>query len=151
MINFHSEDIKFILKNKSKIKSWIISTVEKQKHKTGDISFVFCSDGFLLNINKQYLNHDTYTDIVTFDYSEEENNPPLPPFQRGSISGDIFISIDRVKENAQKFSKTFEDELHRVIIHGVLHLLGYKDKTKIAKAEMTKQEDLCLKALQKIK
>ena len=150
MISFNTEDIKFTLKNKSKIKSWIVSTIEK-KHKAGDISFVFCSDAFLLEMNKEYLNHDTYTDIITFDYSEGINKKsPLPPLQRGSVSGDIFISIDRVKENADKFSKSFEDELHRVIIHGVLHLLGYKDKTKIAKAEMTTQEDLCLKALKKI-
>jgi probable rRNA maturation factor len=141
MINFYTEDIKFTLKNKSKIKNWIISTVEKYKRKTGEINFIFCSDAFLLNINKQYLNHDTYTDIITFDYSKED--------KKLSISGDVFISIERVKENAEKFSKTFEDELHRVIIHGTLHLLGYKDKTKIAKAEMTKQEDLCLKLYKK--
>ena len=107
-------------------------------------------------MNKEYLNHDTYTDIITFDYSIEDNMLP--------ISGDIFISIERVKENAEKFSikksaegdsqqeksGRFENELHRVIIHGTLHLLGYKDKTKIAKAEMTKQEDLCLSQLKKI-
>ncbi|MGZ4034474.1 MAG: rRNA maturation RNase YbeY [Bacteroidia bacterium] len=142
MISFSNKDIKFTLNNKSKIKNWIVSIIEKSSNITGDISFVFCSDEFLLNINKQYLNHDTYTDIITFDYSKEQPKQP--------ISGDIFISIDRVKENAKTFSKTFEDELHRVIIHGVLHLLGYKDKTKIAKSEMTKQEDLCLKSLQKI-
>jgi probable rRNA maturation factor len=164
MINFNNEEIKFTLKNKSKIKSWIVSTIEK-KHKVGDISFVFCSDEFLLGINKQYLNHDTYTDIITFDYTEGTQSAahPSTPLRgtaqdKEQISGDIFISIDRVKENAEKFSPSsgsgqasFEDELHRVIIHGVLHLLGYKDKTKIAKAEMTKQEDLCLKAFQKIK
>lgn len=189
MINFHSENIKYTLKQRSQIKKWIIAVIEKSKHKAGDISFVFCSDEFLLDINKQYLNHDTYTDIITFDYSEKENEKsPLPQphpffseehllqmekgsgrnlFLMGNISGDIFISIDRVKENAEKFSKTsfdsaqgddlrakqmrFENELHRVIIHGVLHLLGYKDKTKAAKTEMTKQEDICLKAFQKIK
>lgn len=162
MISFNTEDIKFTLKNKPQIKKWVVSIIEK-KHKAGDISFTFCSDEFLLGINKQYLNHNTYTDIITFDYSEDNTgfSTPLEATTRGNkskatkvsvpISGDIFISIDRVKENAEKFSKSFEDELHRVIIHGVLHLLGYKDKTKIAKAEMTKQEDLCLKAFQKIK
>lgn len=152
MISFNNEDIQFNLKNKTNLKNWIVSTIEKKKKKTGDISFVFCSDAFLLEMNKEYLNHDTYTDIITFDYSgegSETSKSPLPPLQRGNISGDIFISIDRVKENADKFSKSFEDELHRVIIHGVLHLLGYKDKSKIAKAEMRKQEDLCLKALAK--
>jgi len=141
MISFNNEDVQFNLKNKAKLKSWIVATIEKKKQKAGDISFVFCSDAFLLEMNKEYLNHDTYTDIITFDYSKDDTQLP--------ISGDIFISIDRVKENANKFSKTFEDELHRVIIHGVLHLLGYKDKTKVAKGEMTKQEDLCLKALKK--
>ncbi len=142
MISFHNENILFNLKNKTKLKGWIVKTIEKKKRKAGDISFVFCSDTFLLEKNNEYLNHDTYTDIITFDYSKEDTKRP--------VSGDIFISIDRVKENANKFSKTFEDELHRVIIHGVLHLLGYKDKTKIAKAEMRKQEDLCLKSLKNL-
>ncbi len=142
MITFQNEAVKFSLKNKSGLKTWISSTIEGKKKKAGDISFVFCTDEFLLEMNKEYLNHDTYTDIITFDYSKDGKGLP--------IEGDIFISIDRVKENAGKFSKTFEQELHRVIIHGVLHLLGYKDKTKSAKEEMRKQEDLCLKALGKI-
>ena len=137
-ITFNNEDIKFTLKNKTLLKQWITSTIEKKKRKTGEIAFVFCSDKRLLEINNEFLNHDTYTDIITFDYSKE--NHLLP------ISGDIFISVDRVKENAENFFKSFEDELHRVMIHGVLHLLGYADKTKIAKAEMTKQEESCLKA-----
>lgn len=141
-ITFDTEDVKFTLKNKTLLKQWITFTIEKKKRKTGEIAFIFCSDEHLLNINNEYLNHDTYTDIITFDYSKE--NHLLP------ISGDIFISIERVKENAEKFSKSFEEELHRVIIHGVLHLLGYTDKTKKAKAEMTEQEDICLKALGKM-
>lgn len=139
MIRFHTENIKFTLKNKTILKEWIKSTIEKRKNKTGEITYVFCSDEYLLKINREYLNHDTYTDIVTFDYSKKEK-----------IAGDILISIDRVKENAEKFSKSLEEELHRVIIHGVLHLLGYSDKTKSAKAEMTKQEDVCLMELKKI-
>ncbi len=139
MISFNTEDVKFALKNKTKLKQWITSTIEKKKRKAGEIAFVFCSDTYLLNINKQYLQHDTYTDIITFDYSKGNKLQP--------ISGDIFISVDRVKENALKFSKSFEEELHRVIIHGTLHLLGYTDKTKIAKSEMTKQEDVCLRLL----
>jgi rRNA maturation RNase YbeY len=156
MISFHTEDVEFKLKNKTRLKKWIVATIEKKKRNAGDISYVFCSDSFLLKMNKEYLNHDTYTDIITFDYSIEDNKLP--------ISGDIFISIERVKENAEKFSikksaegdnrkqeqVRFENELHRIIIHGTLHLLGYKDKTKIAKAEMTKQEDLCLAQLKKI-
>lgn len=142
MIHFHTQEIQFILKNKTLLKQWIKSTIEKKKRKTGEINFIFCSDVYLLNINKQYLHHDTYTDIITFDCSQE--NVKL------NISGEVYISIERVKENALKFSKSFEDELHRILIHGTLHLLGYKDKTKIAKAEMTKQEDLCLAILKKL-
>lgn len=142
MINLQTENVKFTLKNKTLLKQWIKEVIEKKKRKAGEITFVFCNDNYLLNINKQYLNHDTFTDIITFDYSKEDSKQP--------ISGDIFISIERVKENALKYSKTFENELHRVIIHGVLHLLGYTDKTKIAKEEMTKQENLCLKIFEKI-
>ncbi|MFL5764814.1 MAG: rRNA maturation RNase YbeY [Bacteroidia bacterium] len=139
MISFHNEDVKFRLKNKAALKSWIEAVIKKHKRKTGEISFVFCSDSFLLEMNQQYLDHDTYTDIITFDYSKENVNQP--------VSGEIFISIDRVAENADAFGKTRENELHRVIIHGVLHLLGFGDKTKKAKEEMRKQEDLCLKTL----
>ncbi len=141
MIHFHTEDIKFVFKNKTEIKQWITSVAKGKKRKVGDLSFVFCSDDFLLRLNKEYLNHDTLTDIITFDYSKDDNQLP--------ISGDIYISIDRIRENAIKFNKSFENELHRVIIHGTLHLLGYADKTKAAKLEMTKQEDMALNLLSK--
>jgi probable rRNA maturation factor len=139
MISFHTEDIKFNLKNKTILKKWILSVIEKKKRKAGELNFIFCSDEHLLGINRQYLHHDTYTDIITFDYSKED--------LRQAVSGDIFISVERVGENAKKFSKSFENELHRVIIHGTLHLLGYKDKTKAAKEEMRKEEDRALKNL----
>jgi rRNA maturation RNase YbeY len=142
MISFRNEDIKLSLKNRTALKQWIEAVVKKHKRKTGEISFVFCSDEFLLDMNRQYLDHDTYTDIITFDYSKEDAKQP--------VSGEIFISTDRVRENAEKFDKPFENELQRVIIHGVLHLLGFGDKTKKAREEMRKQEDLCLKALKKI-
>ena len=141
MINFQSEDINFKLKNKTILKKWISDVISKKTHKTGEITFVFCSDEFLLNINKHYLNHDTYTDIITFDYSKENI--------KQAVSGDVFISVERVKENAVTYSKSFENELHRVIIHGTLHLLGYTDKTKIAKEQMAKQENSCLQILKK--
>jgi rRNA maturation RNase YbeY len=141
MIHFHNEDLAFVLKKKSLLKSWITAVIEKKKRKVGEINFIFCSDEHLLQINKDYLNHNTYTDIITFDYSKD--------LSEKNISGDIFISIERVNENAKKYGKTSENELHRVLIHGVLHLLGYKDKTKQAKAEMTKQEDACLRLLSK--
>lgn len=139
MIRFNTESITFQLKNKTALKSWIKKIAEKQKKNIGELNYIFCSDEYLLAINQQYLNHNTYTDIITFDYSDEKK-----------IAGDIFISIDRVKENAGKFSKTTEEELHRVMIHGVLHLLGYKDKSKIAKQKMRKAEDDSLKQLKKI-
>jgi rRNA maturation RNase YbeY len=139
MITFNNQDISYTLKNKTLLKAWIKATIEKKKRKAGDINFIFCSDEHLLGVNQQFLNHNTYTDIITFDYSKEDSKIP--------ISGDIFISVQRVEENAKKFGKTKENEMHRVLIHGTLHLLGYKDKTKATKAEMTKQEDLCLKDL----
>ncbi len=139
MIRFNIQDIKFTLKNKTAIKQWITSVVIKKKRKVGELNFVFCSDEFLLGMNKQYLNHNKYTDIITFDYSKEDKTLP--------IAGDIYISVDRVRDNAAKFNVAFEDELHRVIIHGTLHLLGFGDKTKAAKEEMRKQEDAALRSL----
>lgn len=141
MIEFHNENIKFTLKKKPELKAWITSVIVKRKKNPGDICFIFCSDEYLLNINKEYLDHDTYTDIITFDYTKED--------PKQAISGDIFISVDSVKENAKTFSKTLENELQRVMIHGVLHLLGYTDKTKKAKEEMSKEEDRCLRILSK--
>jgi len=99
-----------------------------------ELNYIFCSDAYLLQINQQYLNHDTYTDIITFDNSETEK----------VITGDIFISIERIRENAAKYNITEADELHRVIIHGALHLLGYKDKTAVTKQKMTEKEDFYL-------
>lgn len=141
-ISFNNEGVAFVLKNKTILKGWITNTIIKKKRTAGELAFIFCSDEHLLTINKQYLKHDTYTDIITFDYSKEDTTLP--------ISGDIFISIDRVKENAKTFSRPLAEEIHRVIIHGTLHLLGYADKSKSAKVEMTKQEDLCLVALKKL-
>lgn len=133
-INFFEEDISFKLKNKTHVKRWITETITTEGFRLKELNYIFCSDDYLLQINRQYLNHDTLTDIVTFDNSEEP----------GTITSDIFISIERIKENAVKFDVSETDELHRVIIHGALHLLGYKDKTKTAKAEMTQKEDFYL-------
>ncbi len=129
-ISFVSEEIKFNFPDKLKIKQWIKNTVAEEGSRVGEISIVFCSDEYLLNVNNQYLQHDYYTDIITFDYSED-----------GFVSGDLMISIDRVKENATIQNTKFEDELHRVIIHGVLHLLGYKDKTAKEEKQMRGKED----------
>lgn len=134
-IQFFSEDIDFTVKDKQKIRTWIGETIKAEGFKrVGELSFVFCSDAYLLEINKQYLNHDTFTDIVTFDSSEDED----------VIAGDIFISVERIRENASKFSVSEKDELNRVIIHGVLHLCGYYDKKKEDKALMTEKEDYYL-------
>src|SRR5690554_2100560 len=130
-IHFFTEDIEFKLKNKTHLKKWIIDSVEAESSFVGELNFIFCSDEYLLKINQEYLNHDTYTDIITFDNSEE----------KGEISGDIFISAERVSENASQFKIDLQTELHRVIIHGVLHLIGFLDKTPHDKALMTSKED----------
>ena len=130
-IQFFEEDISYKLKNKTLVRQWIIDTIAAEGFKLQELTYVFCSDAYLLPMNQQYLDHDTYTDIITFDNSEEE----------GQIVGDIFISIERIRENAAKFGVTETQELHRVIIHGALHLLGYTDKTVVTKQKMTQKED----------
>jgi probable rRNA maturation factor len=130
-VNFFEEDIRFDLKSKLKVKQWIKATIHAEGYKLQELNYIFCSDAYLLNINQQYLDHDTYTDIITFDNSERP----------GTIEGDIFISIDRIRENAEKFGTGEANELHRVIIHGALHSVGYKDKTAESKKIMTRKED----------
>lgn len=133
MITFHNEDIKFNLKNKRFLKSWIKDSTQNESYSVGNLTYVFCSDEYLLNMNKEHLNHDYYTDIITFNYNVEKQ-----------VSGDFFISIDRIDENATQQNNKFTDELHRVLIHGVLHLVGYNDKTDLQQAEMTSREDYYL-------
>lgn len=133
-IHFFTENTTYQIKQKLALKRWIKAAIASEGFKVGEISVVLCSDAYLLAINRQYLQHDTYTDIVTFDNSEQED----------TIAGDIFISIDRVRENALKFGVLERDELHRVIIHGILHLCGYGDKKKEDKARMTEKEDFYL-------
>lgn len=133
-IHFFSEDISFSLEEEEEAVSWIENILDQEKQVSKSINYIFCSDNYLLKINQDYLDHDTLTDIITFDNSEEE----------GKIEADIFISIDRVKENAHSLDKTFNEELHRIIIHGLLHLAGYNDKTDEDKTEMRKKEDACL-------
>tara|TARA_B100000575_G_C22963704_1_gene556613 strand:+ start:146 stop:559 length:414 start_codon:yes stop_codon:yes gene_type:complete len=122
--------------NLNTFQATISALIEDQKKEEGELSLVFCSDDYLLEINKKHLNHDYYTDIITFDYSEENK-----------ISGDLLISIDRVKENAKNFSVSFRQELNRVVIHGVLHLCGYKDKTEKEKNQMRNLENKYLKTI----
>lgn len=136
-IYFHKEDTSFNLKHKIKLKNWVVKCIEENQKVCGDINYIFCSDEYLLSINKSYLDHHYYTDIITFDNSENETK----------INSDIFISVDRVVENAKSMNISFEDELHRVMIHGILHLLGWGDKTTDQAEKMRKLEDNCLKIL----
>lgn len=129
MINFFSET-EFKLKNSEIYKSWLQKVVESENKKIGGLNYIFCDDEYLHEINLKYLNHDTFTDIISFDYSEENN-----------ISGDIFISVERVRENAEKFLVNFDTELKRVLVHGVLHFIGYKDHTNEEKEKMRGKEE----------
>jgi rRNA maturation RNase YbeY len=123
----------FKLQNESDMMHWISETIKSENCEIDEISYIFCSDEYLLEKNIKYLNHDTLTDIISFDYSVGKR-----------ISGDIFISIDRVKDNAKTFKTNFDNELHRVIIHGILHYCGYKDKTKEDKLLMRSKENFYL-------
>lgn len=129
-IHFFNEDIAFRLRRIKEKRNWLIRCIESEGKNTGELNFIFCSDDYLHQMNKEYLNHDTLTDVITFDYTEGD-----------MLSGDIFISIPRVKENANLFSLSFPDELNRVMAHGILHLCGYKDKTIKAEKQMRKKED----------
>jgi len=133
MIQYIAEEVKLPALEKQKTNRWIKETAAEYGKKTGDIAYIFCSDKRILEVNKQYLNHDYFTDIITFDYSEG-----------AVISGDIFISTDTVKSNAVEFGVSFEEELHRIIIHGILHLCGQDDQTPELRKEMISKENLAL-------
>ena len=137
IIRFFTEEISFILKDKNKLRKWIQVVIGNEGKLPGDLNYIFCSDNYLYKLNIEYLNHDTLTDIITFDVSEDADE----------ISGEIYISIDRVKENAKKFKVPFYNELHRVMIHGILHLAGYHDKTPEEVSEMRSKEDYYLSLL----
>jgi len=134
-IHLFEEDVTLKIKNKLNIKKWLKETIEKEGFKLGELNYIFCSDEYLHQMNVSYLNHDTLTDIITFDNSDIE----------GKIIGDIFISVDRVSDNAKKFDVEFIDELNRVMVHGALHLLGYKDKKKEEQEKMRAKENYYLK------
>ena len=138
MILFHTETT-FKIFPKRKYKAWINALILSKEKKVGNIHYIFCGDEYLLEINKKYLQHDTYTDIITFDYSENE-----------VLSGDIFISIERVRENAEKYQISFQEELLRVLSHGVLHLIGYRDKTEKEIKEMREEENRAILLFEKI-
>jgi probable rRNA maturation factor len=130
MIVFFNEDIDFKFQGKNNFKSWLKKVSEKEGFKINNLNYIFCSDEYLHKINLEYLHHDTYTDIITFDNSEEES----------IVEGDIFISIERIKENSFTLNTVFEEEFKRVIVHGLLHLCGYDDHTSEDKAEMRRLE-----------
>lgn len=136
MISFENEDVKLTLKNKLILKKWIRAVVDSYGFKTGDLTYIFCSDDKILEVNRQYLQHDYYTDIITFDYLE-----------KSVVSGDMFISVDTVRTNAEQYAPSFEDEMHRVIIHGVLHLCGLKDKEPEEEKKMRAAEEKALALL----
>jgi len=132
-ISFHNESVNNKTPSKRLLKAWIKEFVANHGKKVGELAFVFCSDEKILEVNQNFLQHDYYTDIITFDYSEG-----------GVISGDVFISVERVLENAASHQVDYTTELLRVISHGVLHLIGFQDKEEEKKVEMTRNEDLCM-------
>ncbi len=137
-IGFFVEGIKYNVKDKLVRKSWLKEVVLASDKRIGDINYIIVSDEYLLSMNQQYLKHDTYTDIITFDYCEDN-----------VVSGDMFISLDRVRENAQMFNVGEDQEFNRVLVHGLLHLLGQKDKSKADSEEMRRKEELWLSKIQK--
>lgn len=141
-LSFFSNRIKFKLEKQKKISEWLNKTASKEKAEIVDLNYIFCSDIFLHQMNVDFLNHDTLTDIITFDYCET----PLKGKPK-QITGEIYISIPRVKENSKNFKVDFNTELNRVMVHGLLHLCGYKDKTKKDQAIMRAKEDLYIKSI----
>ena len=133
-IEFIVEDVAFELAEAETLTSWIERVAEVHEHEIVQLTYIFCSDEYLHRVNVEYLDHDTYTDVITFDNADISD----------IIEGDIFISVDRVRENAEQLGVPFCDELHRVMIHGMLHLLGYQDKDLLSQTAMRKKEDYCL-------
>lgn len=137
MISFFKENVRFDFNGKSILKKWIKAVTEQYGKQVGELNYIFCSDEYLLDINNEYLQHNYYTDIITFDQAEDEDK----------IEGEIYISIDRIKDNCKTNAVTFENELLRVMIHGVLHLIGFNDKTD---AESKKMRTLESEAITKL-
>lgn len=132
-VSFHSEQINFSLSDENAVAHWLQDVCVSEGKKLSELSYIFCPDDYLLEMNRKYLNHDYYTDVITFDYCEADD-----------VSGDVFISVDRVNDNAQNEGVSEQDELHRVMVHGLLHLLGYHDKETSDKEQMTAKEDFYL-------
>lgn len=133
MITYHFEQTKFVFRQKTLTSKWLRLVAESEIRRIGDISIIFCSDNYILDINRRYLGHDYFTDIITFDYCEGDR-----------LSGDLFISVDSVRENSVEYGTEFKDELNRVIVHGILHLIGYDDHTEEDVRVMRSKEDYYL-------
>jgi rRNA maturation RNase YbeY len=133
VVSFFNEDISFELLDDAKSQGWILNAIAGEGKSAGEINYIFCSDSYLHKMNLDHLSHDTFTDIITFNYCVDD-----------VVSSDIFISIERVRENAEIYNVSFENELSRVMIHGVLHLLGYDDKTELERQVMRAKEDFYL-------
>lgn len=129
MISFNSEN-DFVLNNSEELANWISAVILEEGHREGELNYIFCDDDYLLQINQKYLSHDTYTDIISFDYTVGKE-----------LHGDIFISTERVKENSKEYNVVFQNELKRVMVHGVLHFCGYKDKSEKDRIKMRSKED----------
>ena len=141
LVNFFYEDSAVFSLEKKEVREWLKKIVQKEEKKLGCLNFIFCSDRHLLEINKKHLNHSTLTDVITFDFSESKK----------TIEGDVYISVDRVKENAEKYSVSFKKELLRIMVHGVLHLIGYKDKREKEKKTMFLKEQSFLRLFESSK
>lgn len=139
-IRFFNENINYKLGKKKILRKWIKAVVKAEQYCAGEINFILCDDDYLSDLNIKYLKHNTLTDIITFPFNEENR----------IINGEIYISLPRVRENASKFKENIEDELHRVMIHGILHLMGYKDSSNEEKAKMHIKENSCLSCLSEI-
>lgn len=139
-IQFYNHEVKYTLAEKNKLRQWIAAVCKIEKKVLGDVTYIFCTDEYLLSINEQFLHHDYFTDIITFDYSERGK----------SGESEIYISLTRVRENAILLKNSFKSELHRVMIHGILHLCGYSDKNKKSSALMRKKEDWALQMLDRL-
>lgn len=135
MIEFNFET-DFDLKNEALLRKWIVEIIKSEGFELGEIGYVFCDDEYLYKLNVEFLNHDTLTDIISFDYGVGKE-----------INGEVFISVERVAENASDFETHFDEELHRVMIHGILHFCGYKDKTEAEQTLMREKEDAALQRL----
>ena len=139
MVRYYNDQTNFRLRDKRKIASWLKAVAQEEGYVLGDVTYIFCSSEVHRKMNIDFIGHDYFTDVITFDYSDLKGE--------GIVSGDIFIDVDTVKDNARIYGATFTSEMHRIIVHGVLHLCGQKDKTPRAEKQMHRKEDKYLKLL----